>query len=623
MFGLDLSTSADLPLVTKMIDNVVSTKEKSSISFAGEVAYMKPDPNTKKSTIASDKGKSIAYIDDFEGSTKTIPIGVTFSSWKDISVPEGLPVIADSDKLIQMNYKGRAFWYNINPSTVQDTQIWPKKSVSSNNQQVSVLDFEFRPTIPGAYNYQKTPLTTSPELSWGGMMKSVSSTASNLTDENIEYIEFWLNTGGTERADDKFYIDIGQVSEDVIPDLKLNTEDLNSNGLIDNDAEDTGLDNELDDAERKNHPNGDTDDPAHDNWANVINGGTASSDQYLRYNGTQGNKGSTETLGNYCNTEDLNGNNSLDVSNSYYEYEVPISKDTSKNKFLVADAVSANGWRMYRIPLKDYQKSVGAPSFSNIQTVRVYVKNVEQTVHLRFVEFNFAGNQWLKAITSDTVMQLSTVNIEDNSSYSSPPGVQREADKSNPDNVIYKNEQSLKLTLNNLKPDSSREIVKYLTKTLDVFSYKQMKLFIWGDKDKQFYHNGVSYYKDINNHNAEVYFRFGTDTNNYYEYRQPVQADWNEVSITFKDLTTIKQTRASNSTKRDSLAVPGKPGNYYVVKGNPSLQSLKTLIIGITNTTKDSVKIIGDVYVDELRVWMRTIRPGGLIPPRLPSSWRI
>ncbi len=63
----------------------------SSFSLSGEVAYMNPDPNTKKSTIVSDQNQSIAYIDDFEGAKRTIPIGLSYTSWKDLSAPGNLP----------------------------------------------------------------------------------------------------------------------------------------------------------------------------------------------------------------------------------------------------------------------------------------------------------------------------------------------------------------------------------------------------------------------------------------------------------------------------------------------------------------------------------------------------
>src|SRR5690606_1614345 len=66
IYGVDFNTQADLPFITKAIDNVFSTREMSSITLAGEYAYIDPDPNTKKSTILSDGGKSIAYIDDCE-----------------------------------------------------------------------------------------------------------------------------------------------------------------------------------------------------------------------------------------------------------------------------------------------------------------------------------------------------------------------------------------------------------------------------------------------------------------------------------------------------------------------------------------------------------------------------
>jgi cell surface protein SprA len=62
----------------------------STFTLNGEYAYIDPDPNTKKSTILSDGGKSIAYIDDFEGTKKTIPIGVSYTAWKDLSPPDSL-----------------------------------------------------------------------------------------------------------------------------------------------------------------------------------------------------------------------------------------------------------------------------------------------------------------------------------------------------------------------------------------------------------------------------------------------------------------------------------------------------------------------------------------------------
>ncbi len=59
----------------------------------------------------------------------------------------------------------------------------------------------------------------------------------------------------------------------------------------------------------------------------------------------------------------------------------------------------------------------------------------------------------------------------------------------------------------------------------------------------------ISFFENDTSYGSEVYFRFGTDTSNFYEYRQPVvkgefkNDGWSEISILFEDLTSIKQDR--------------------------------------------------------------------------------
>ncbi|MGE5680312.1 MAG: cell surface protein SprA, partial [Bacillota bacterium] len=200
IYGVDFSTAADLPFLTKGLDKFISTKEMSALTVRGEFAYINPDPNTKKSPIESDGGKSIAYIDDFEGSKKTIPVGLGYTQWHDLSIPGGMPYLNYNstgtnvyfkDEL--MKYKSRAWWYNITPSNVFTEHIWPQKEVSKNDRQVTVLDFVYDPSYSGMYNYFNTggKMAADPK-NWGGMMKVLSSTANNLIDENIEFLEFWV-----------------------------------------------------------------------------------------------------------------------------------------------------------------------------------------------------------------------------------------------------------------------------------------------------------------------------------------------------------------------------------------------------------------------------------------------
>lgn len=613
IYGVDFNTSADLPFLTKALDKIFSTRDMSSISLSGEFAYMNPDPNTKKSTISSDEGKSIAYIDDFEGSKRIIPVGVSYTSWKDLSIPnelKSLTGLSTANDSVTMTYKGKSFWYNVLPSDVSVKNIWPEKKVARGDEQVTVLDYVYIPNSPGTYNYSRDIASVNRSQTWGGMMKLLSSTANNLVDENIEYLEFWLRVEAASE-NSKIYIDLGKISEDVIPDAKLepNTEDINGNDLID-EGEDNGLDG-MTDAQELSFSNSPDPDPSHDNFS-FSNTGTRTMLTYFNINGTQGNAALTD-VGRFPDTEDLNRNGRCDKLNSYYRYEIPLTTDREKNPFIAGGGT--NDWYLYRIPLKDTLLAYGNPSFSVVEYLRLFVTNVTDTVHFRVADFNLVGNQWqnnserdsITQIVVDSTLSISVVNIEDNyPAYQSPPGVQRERDRSRPDEEIFRNEQSLSLTINDMKMGQSREAVKTMSRPLDVFNYTQMKLFIHGE-DSQLT-NSVSYI-GANGANAEIYFRFGADTNNFYAYRQPITPGWNEVSILFSELTALKETRDSTQITMEYIQrVTGYDDHYYVVKGSPTLTSIKFLSIVIVNKSTGSVS--GQVWVNELRVIGADDTPG-------------
>ncbi len=610
IYGVDMQTGTDLPFLTKALDKIISTREMSSFALSGEFAYMNPDPNTKKSTILTDQNKSIAYIDDFEGAKRIIPIGVSYTSWKDLSPPNNLPFLSNiTVDSLKMPYKGKSWWVSINPSGVTVAQVYgvdpktgePKKQVAKGDENVTIMDYAFNPNQPGSYNHN--PNLTNPQQSWGGIQKLLSSTANNLVDENIEYIEFWMNIAKSSPNSD-MYLDLGRISEDVIPDGKLNSEDINSNTAID-EGEDTGLDGIPDARERQLY--GDIADPNHDNFAY---NGTSSFiiTDYLNINGTEGNSTLTD-IGRLPDTEDLNRNGNLDQINSYYRYKIPLDTNSQTNPFIVS--AGGPGWYLYRIPLKDTLTKIGNPTFSNVEAIRLFVNGIaaaapEDYLRLRFAEFNLVGSQWQKLLQQDTTLSVSVISYEDNQSYTIPPGISRERDNTRPDQNILKNEQSLNLILTDLPAGQSRQAVRYLSRPLDVFSYAQMKLFIHGDKRTG--PTSVST-EPRNAPNAEVFFRFGTDTNNFYEYRQPVRPDWNEISIDFSELTSIKQARTSDTVFAQQ-PVRDKPGHFYGVRGRPTLTQIKFLSVGVYNISGQKIKnvtfykpdVSGEVWVNELRV---------------------
>jgi len=620
MMGVDLTTGGDLPFITDALDNVISTKEKSSFTLSGEFAHMAPDPNTIKSTITDDGGQSVAYIDDFEGSQKLIPIGVAYSSWHDLSAPDSLYKLngfnpssytVDSTNNYYQNllpFKGKSWWFSVAPSNVKVSDIYgSKKQVAQTDEQESVMDYCFLPDTPGIDNMNPKNMNrfqTGVNLNknWGGMMKVLSTTANDLQAQNMQYIQFWLWVDPTTPKGTMLYIDLGRISEDTFGDRTLHTEDINHNGILDQSA-DLGLDEMNDVAEKAyaaahGYYTQSKPDPDNDDFSlNSPNPNDKYS--YFYVNGTEGNGANTD-IGRIPDTEDLDNNGNLDIVNSFFRYEVPLDTNAAYKLNLISAPNTSEGWHLYRIPLQNYSDSIGAPSLSNVETIRIFSTGVDTLVHVRFAEFNLVGNTWQQVIPYDTVMVLSVKNLEDDPDYYSPPGLQRELDRTVTTATVYMNEQSQDLIIKDLRPQDNRQVVDYLPQPLDVFNYTEMKVFFHGDTTTS---PGVNISGTTGGKsNAYVYLRFGTDTNNYYEYRQPITKGWNDANIIFKDLTAIKEVqKSSNDTTLHLLLISGFSDRYYGIKGNPSLTSLSFFNIEIVNNTSITT-LNGDVWVDELRV---------------------
>ncbi|MFZ4618981.1 MAG: cell surface protein SprA [Bacteroidota bacterium] len=623
IYGFDGQTSGDLPFLTKAIDMLpfIDTKAKSDFTLRAEAAYMNPDPNTKKSTIADDNGSGIAYIDDFEGAKRIIPLGVGYGQWHDMSAPafqEGVDSyiiraawLPDAKKI---ESKARTYWYNpiggipIDAIYGVDANGKSIKQVGRGQDLIQVLQLNYNPKERGAYNFGmdlKKSLLDDPKRNWGGVMKLLSTSSINMITENVGFIEIWVRvTPGKGRIDStrKVFIDLGTISEDVIPDGSWQTEDKGKfkNDILAQD-EDTGLDGDFDDEERSKHqafidsnkvlfPNI-VSDPSGDNFV-------YSTTDFRFINQTE--KNSTSEIGRFPDSEDLNRNSNSDRTNDYYEYELNLDT-TSANPLKIGGGT--NGWYQYRIPINNYKYKIGAPDQSNIQYARLWYTGHSEEFEMQFVEFNLIGNQWEEARKNDPTFKVSVVNVEDNTlqGYTLPPGVFRERDRTKPDEQVYGNEQSLALNIFDLQDGDSREAIKKFSyRPLDVFSYRQMKMFVHGDN-----HFGVTADKAT----VKMYIRFGSDSLNYYEYKAPVYPGWdqrNNVNIRFEDLTSIKQGRDTIGIRIVRTIPNGPEGSTYAVLGNPTLTRITFISIGLENPlTKNKPNdrgVTGQVWVNELRL---------------------
>jgi len=645
ILGADAATSFDLPILTTLLDALpfIRTRENSSIRIGGEAAYMMPDPNTKRSSILSDNGVSIAYLDDFEGSRRTIPLSLPFTGWHLASPPVYTLLdnnVADSIKTYS---KARLNWYNNSTcfDAVTVTEIYGnRKQVRTGQNFVNVLGLNYNPNRRGTYNYSPnldsslhrdgTGYANAEERrkNWGGTMRFISNSV-GLLEQNADYLEIWLK-GSSSNVDDlrrgRLYIDIGRISEDVIANGGLNSEDIipvpeNPNGIptgVVHPGQDLGIDMMSDATEQsvyanflqrnQGNPDVSPDDPAGDDWDFE-----ACNADVTHANGTEGNRqnrlGRQSPVGGFPDTEDLNSNGKTNSENEYLEYEVPLDSlmvdslnRLQHNPYIVGHG--DNGWYQIRLPLRGATRTVPASRsqedlLRSVQYMRLWFTGFSDSVNVKIAEMNFVGNQWQLRAQNDSIMKPSIVSIEDNPEYNSPDyqalGIVRERDKTQPDQIIEGNEQSLALILNGLPRGESREVFRSFTlRPLDVFNYKAMKMFVHGDQRFNYY--------APDRYDAEVYIRFGSDSANYYEYRTPVRPGWhpdNQISIDFAELTAIK-------TERDSTLqlYRSKKDPRYGIKGSPSLRQIREISIGVTNPSAQggTTPLTGQVWVNELRL---------------------
>ncbi len=614
MFGIDLTTELKPNFLTKALNLLpgFNSKEESVLSLRGELAYLTPDPNTKKSRIPSDNNEAIAYIDDMEGAKKIITLGTNYQSWTISSIPkDSLNSPADSLQKRRASLK----WYTL-PNDVDVKAVYPLRDVQAGQDRLSPFYLYFDPAKRGTYNFNQVNYDTlNKAKNWNGIMKFLNTTSSDLVNENINFIEFNMrieNYYNVDLSNAKMFIDLGLISEDAIPNGLLNTEDSVQNGTL-QDFEDKGLDYMEDTREllKFNEYNGTSFntlqeyagvygslDPALDNASPQ---GTL--DLNL-INGTEGNR-FTEG-GTRPDAEDLDRSGSLNGTNDYFQYTV--SLDTTNNKLISGRGAPGSGWFQYRISLSEFKKRYGTATLTNVKYVRVWLKDINGQVRLGLIDFNLVGNQWYKPDKQDTTYNVSVVSIEENSQiYQSPvPGDVLRQTVRNTNGVNTKsNEQSLALSFNNLTVGKQKIAVKdYRNQVLDLFNYKMLKLFVNGDPTFN--------YTNENIYDATMVVRFGTDSTNYYEYRAPIHPDvrpgqpWNslnEVSIVFADLTSLKISRDSTNQVVDMAVPNGPPGSYYRIRGIPALNAIREFTVGVEkNRTGLNSTITGNVWFNEIRV---------------------
>jgi cell surface protein SprA len=345
--------------------------------------------------------------------------------------------------------------------------------------------------------------------------------------------------------------------------------------------------------------------------------------------------------------EDINQDNNLSESEAYFQYHVSmrpndlqVGKNFVTNVQLYQNGTKTERWYQFKIPIREFEKKVnGIQDFRSIRFMRMFMKDFDEEVLLRFARLELIRGEWRRymedltqpgeSVQTDpnlTSFNIAAVNVEENDQrspikYEIPPGIVREVDPSQ----TYQrqlNEQSLVLDVCNLQDGDAR--AAYRNVQFDVRTYKKLKMFVHAEE--------VLTTLPFNNEDLTLFVRLGTDfSDNYYEYEMPLnKTEWgatlaediwpeaNNVEIIFDNLLNLKK-------KRNELIDGGNTAVSYVVeyigedpenqkrrlkvKGSPNLQGIKTLMVGVRNPSKTDVNPWQDAGEAECAIiWINELR---------------
>ena len=571
-------------------------------------------------------------------------------------------------------------------------------------------------------------LLAQPQTRWAGIMSALQN--NDFQAANYEFIEFWMlspylredgTPGPGPNGDDEgeILIHLGSVSEDILrdsrkfyenglPNPKLSVEAPTVNttwgrvpvqqqvvASFDTDpevraAQDVGLDG-LDDEDEvaqfaeylANLPQGAVvPDPSHDNFVSYRSEsvqGLGVHERYKNQNNPQGNAESAtsgvSTAGDQQpDAEDLNRDFTLNETESYFEYRIPIAHDGDggidlNNPYLtgdVRDDPSSNRiWYRFKIPLDQVIDEQTAPqdrffnayngiqNFRSIRFIRMIVKDFEQETHLRFARFDLVRNQWRRlrerpgvfdpvpgidfGANNTSSFDVNEVNIEENDqkmpfNYVLPPGIQREDQIGSININALQNERSLTLEVCGMEDGEAQAI--YRNTAYDMRFYEGIKMFVHAEREAKDL--------DLEDGDLNIFIRIGSDfTNNYYEYEMPLVISdeesmlssndpgykllvWpvlNNVEIDFEALKALKRERNAQPNFDFGDKFPAitdimpasEKGDFYRIKGNPNLGDVKSVMIGIRNPSRlitNDPDDDGEAHCAE--VWINEMRLFGL-----------
>ncbi|WP_430615564.1 cell surface protein SprA [Flavobacterium sp. JP2137] len=724
IMGMNVNYSTEVPFFTRLVNKLpnVDTDAESSISFRGEFAYLKPG-SSKADQFG---GEATSYIDDFEGSQSNIDVRSP-QAWHLASTPVGFGDEANDlsygyrrGKLAWYTIDPVFYASSRRPNgiTEQDVssnrtrrvfseELFPSKDVAYGESRViNTLDLTYYPKERGPYNYNPEYATSgrfmNPDRNWGGIMRALNST--NFEQANVEFIEFWMmdpytgNPGdvSNETNQGQVKFNLGFISEDILKDGHKQYEnglptaggnqpviktiwgkvpastsliyafDTNEQNRI---AQDTGLDGLSDAEEAAMFPSfANLEDPAADNYEYFLSAEGNVLERYRNYNGVERNSpvglsGNNRGSSTLPDTEDIDGDNTMNTINAYYEFSVDVKAGLKIGENHVVDIRTSSAqlpdgsttpvrWIQYKIPIDANEDNAVGPisDLRSVRFMRMFVTGFKDEVTLRFGTLNLVRSEWRRfdgsliedvnspIKGSNVGFDVTSVNLENNFErnpipYVTPPGVVREQVYTN-NSLINQNEQSLSLKVyqrdpaimspSGLEPGDSKAVFKNVS--VDMRQYKKLRMFIHAEALEP---QGVS--DRLRDDEMVAFIRFGNDfTENFYQVEIPLKLTtfgetapdliWmleNEIEVALDLLTKLKVLKMNDASVDPNLiyykdedeldgSLSGKPNKLRLgIKGSPNFGRVRTIMLGLKNQTDllgAPRDLRGEVWFNELRM---------------------
>ncbi len=579
----------------------------SSMGLRGEVALSSPDPNTAGET----------YVDDFE-STDEIQLGVGRFAWRLGSVP-GDPIGALGVLPTPLSAGNAASLVWQAQYQIEGQILGPIPTQNIDEQIQSIGSDQREPVLYLTFGDSASDGSEA----WRSMTTVLSSSGRDMSQS--EHLEFYADTDRLTLV-----FDIGEVAEDA-----FYFDETGALEGVDEDGEPWGrgiLDQEGD--------------PGRDVWPGpgevldrkglwnqdcMATPGAAFLPGDPRVNCTRGN-GTRDT-------EDLNGDGNLTTEDGqYFRYTVELGDDSP---YVVRDtAATGTQFRLYRIPLRGSDaipvNGANENTWRFINHLRMtVVGSPEGRVFSAIARPRIVGSRWPKrgddgllrgltgtepepggATANFRVGPVSSITASD---YSSPPGVSdRPQDPTSglQGGTVEFNDRSLRLSTDALPADTRAEAYfHYAQEARNFLDYRTLRLWAvarrgeWGEGGDQ-----------------ELLVKLGTDAENYYVYRAPLEPvvtgvvspmDWVDIAVDFEKWFALKAEAErriieSGGSVDEPIEEWSEDGRHGVVVNSraraPNLAAIRELSFAIHNGGElDSG---AEVWLNDLRLGTPVTDPG-------------